>query len=194
MNDPAAKKTTLGKVVVVTGPSGVGKSTLLSRLREEMDVAFSVSATTRSPRPGETEGQSYYFLSRGEFQKRIDENEMLEWAEVYDNLYGTPAGPVQQAVRAGRTVVMDIDLQGAIQVNAKMPEATFVMILPPDEDELRRRLIGRGTENPAQLAQRIGKAQKEIQQGRSSGVFDHYVVNDQLDRAVEELKDILQQE
>ncbi len=194
MNDPAEKNPSSGKVVVVTGPSGVGKSTLLSRLREEMDVVFSVSATTRGPRPGETDGQSYYFLSREEFQKLIDENEMLEWAEVYDNLYGTPAGAVREAVQAGRTVIMDIDLQGALQVSLKMPKATFVMILPPDEEELKRRLTGRGTESPGQLAQRIGKAQEEIQQGRRSGIFDHYVVNDQLDRAVEELKSILHQE
>jgi guanylate kinase len=194
VNPHAADSQARGKVVVITGPSGVGKSTLLSSVRERLEVVFSVSATTREPRPGELDGRDYYFLSPEEFRRRVEENRMLEWAEVYGNLYGTPREPVAQAVARGQTVVMDIDLQGARQVHEKMPEARFVMILPPDEQELRRRLRGRGTESPQQLARRIGQAQEEIRRGRESGIFDHFVVNDRLDRAVDELKNILQQE
>jgi guanylate kinase len=183
-----------GKVVVVTGPSGVGKSTLLAAARDRLDLDFSVSATTREPRSGETEGVHYFFLDRPEFQRRIEAGRMLEWAEVYGNLYGTPAEPVEQSVKAGRTVIMDIDLQGARQVHEKLPGATLVMILPPDEQELQRRLRSRGTESPEQLERRISKATEEIRQGRASGIFDHFVVNDNLDRAVDELVNIITQE
>jgi guanylate kinase len=185
---------TKGKVVVVTGPSGVGKSTLLAGARDRLDLDFSVSATTRQPRQGEVDGVHYFFLDRPEFERRIEAGRMLEWAQVYDNLYGTPAEPVQRSVEAGRTVIMDIDLQGARQVREKLPSATLVMILPPDERELERRLRDRGTESPEQLERRIGKATEEIRQGRASGIFDHFVVNDDLDRAVDELVNIITRE
>ena len=188
MTDASAKGVAGGgRAVVVTGPSGVGKSTILSRVREKTGAAFSISATTRAPRGSEVDGTDYYFLDRDAFRRRIDRGEMLEWAEVYGELYGTPAGPVRDAVDAGRTIVMDVDFQGARQLHDKLPEALFLLIVPPSDAELERRLRGRRTETEDKLQKRLSRARGELAEARASGVFDREIVNDDLSRAVEEV-------
>lgn len=183
-----------GKLVVISGPSGVGKSTITGRLVERTGAVRSVSATTREPREGEADGQDYDFVSRDRFREMIAGGEMLEWAEVFGNYYGTPAAPVSRAVRAGRTVVLEIDVQGGVQVYAKAPEATFILVLPPSREELERRLRGRRSEDEASLARRLAEAEKEIEIARTSGAYQYEVVNDDLETAIGRVVDIVNQE
>jgi len=183
-----------GKLVVISGPSGVGKSTIARRAMAQTDAAFSVSATTRSPRPGEVDGRDYRFVDRGTFEKLVADGQMLEWAEVFGQLYGTPEEPVRQAVDAGETMLLDIDVQGGLQVHGKMPEATFVLIVPPSDDELARRLRGRGSEDATAADRRLEKAKQEIAAATQSGVYNHIVINDDLETAVSEVVRIVQQE
>lgn len=185
-----AERTT-GKLVVVTGPSGVGKSTLLEAALERCDAVYSVSATTRKPRPGEVDGVDYQFVDRRQFQAMIAEQALLEWAEVYGEYYGTPAEPVRRGLALGRTIVMDLDVQGGKQVHQRVPEADFVFILPPDETELRRRLAGRGSESPEAVEKRFREARKEIAEAKASGVYNREIVNDQIEPAIAELVGIL---
>ena len=182
------------KLVVVTGPSGVGKSTIVQEALRRTGAAFSVSATTREPRPGEVDGREYRFLDRDTFEQMIADDELLEWAEVYGRYYGTPAEPARRAIRAGRPMVLEIDVQGGLQVAERAPDATFVLILPPDEQELARRLRKRGTEDEASFARRFGEARKEIEAAERSGVYTHKVINDDLERAIGQVVDILNQE
>lgn len=181
-----------GKLVVITGPSGVGKSTIVKEVLARTGARFSVSATTRPPRPGETNGRDYYFVDRATFERMIAAGELLEWADVFGKRYGTPAGPVRQSVASGQTVVLDIDVQGGLQVARLMPEATFVLIVPPSLDELRRRLTSRGTEDAATVARRLAKADEEIRTARDSGVYKNVVVNDDLETAIRETVNIVQ--
>ncbi|MFW6062148.1 MAG: guanylate kinase [Planctomycetota bacterium] len=180
-----------GRLVVVTGPSGAGKSTILRRVLSRTEAHFSVSATTREPREGELSGRDYFFVSRSTFEDMIEAGEMLEWAEVHGALYGTPAAPVVEKVSEGATVVLDVDVQGGLQVHQKHPEGTFVLIVPPKMDELRRRLEGRGTESQEKVERRLAKADEELKTARRSGVYNYEVVNDDLDRAIDELEDIV---
>lgn len=180
-----------GKLVVVSGPSGVGKSTLLRRAISRTDAEFSVSATTREPREGETPGEDYHFVSRDAFEDMIEHGEMLEWAEVFGQLYGTPAQPVLEAIQQGRTLIMDVDVQGGRQVHAKMPEAMFVLIAPPSEEELARRLTGRGTETTEQLQRRLSAAQSELDAARKSGIYRHVIINDDLETATREVVSLI---
>ena len=145
---------------------------------------FSVSITTRPPRKGETDGREYRFVDRSTFERMIEQNELLEWAEIFGNLYGTPVGPVREAVASDKTVLLEIDVQGALQVHKKMPEATFILVVPPDEEELRRRLQGRGTEDAESFRMRYGKAKDEISTARESKIYAHVVVNDDLETAI----------
>jgi guanylate kinase len=184
----------LGRLFVVSGPSGVGKSTILSRALPCAGAVFSVSATTRQPRAGEQDGRDYFFISREQFERMKRQGELLEWAEVFGNLYGTPAEPVLRSIRAGRRVVLDIDVQGAIQVHQRMPSAVFVLIVPPDMQTLRRRLEGRSSETPEELTARLAEAQHELASARESGVYDYEVVNDDLDAAVNRLVGMIQRE
>lgn len=164
----------------------MGKGTVSARLRElHPDIWISVSATTRSPRPGEIDGVHYHFLPKEEFERLIKDGEMLEWAVVHgQNSYGTPRQPVVEALRAGRPTLLEIDLQGARQVKEAMPEAQFVFLAPPSWDELVRRLIGRGTETPQEQTRRLETAKVEM---AAEAEFDVTIVNDDLDEAVAQL-------
>ena len=171
--------------VVVSAPSGAGKSTLEKELRRRRsDVLFSVSATTRRPRPGEVDGVNYHFVGRDEFERMMEEGELLEWAEVHGNYYGTPRRNLRDAEAAGKRLLLDIDVQGARQVRGALPEAVHVFVLPPSGTELARRLAGRGTEDTAKLRRRLANARDEV---REAERFDHVIVNDDLETAIREL-------
>jgi guanylate kinase len=180
-----------GKVVVVTGPSGVGKSTIVKEVIRRTGAVFSVSATTRPPRPGERDGVDYSFVTPERFERMARDGELLEWAQVHGNSYGTPAAPVEAAVAAGRTVVLDIDVQGGLQVHRRMSDATFVLIVPPDEPSLARRLRGRATDDEATIARRLAKAADELRLAQQSGVYTHTVVNDELEKAIDQVAAIV---
>ncbi|HYH81545.1 MAG TPA: guanylate kinase [Longimicrobium sp.] len=175
--------------LVLSAPSGAGKSTLAAMLRQRNDdVAFSVSATTRAPRPGEVDGVHYHFVAPAEFERMRDAGELIEWAPVHGNFYGTPLANVRRAQAAGQHLLLDIDVQGARQIRARLPEAVLVFVLPPSGKALVQRLTGRGTERPEVLERRLRNAEDEI---RAAPEFDFAVVNDDLHRAVEELEAVL---
>ena len=174
-----------GNLFVVSGPSGAGKGTLVNRLREEVsDLWVSISATTRSPRPGEVEGVHYFFKSDDEFDALIESDGLLEWANVHGKRYGTPKAPVLEHIAAGEQVILEIEPQGAFQVRDKYPECILVFIEPPSMEELERRLTGRGTETPEQIAGRLQVAQVEMSRKVE---YDVVVKNDDLETAVQEL-------
>ncbi|RZU61340.1 guanylate kinase [Zhihengliuella halotolerans] len=174
------------QVTVLAGPTAVGKGTVSTYIRDNYpDVWLSVSATTRDPRPGEQDGVHYYFIDRDEFQRLADTGRMLEWAVVHGkNCYGTIRDKVQAAAEDGKHVLLEIDLQGARQVKASMPEAKFVFLAPPSWDELVRRLIGRGTESPEEQQRRLETAKLEL---AAESEFDVTIVNDDVRRAADEL-------
>lgn len=186
-----ADENTTGRLVVLAGPSAVGKSTVVHRLRDAVDdLYFSVSMTTRSPRPGEVDGVDYFFVSPESFQERIDAGEMLEWADIHGGLQrsGTPAGPVREALDSGRPVLVEVDLVGARNVKRLMPEARLVFLAPPSWDELVDRLKGRQTEPQEVIDRRLATAREEL---AHQDEFDHVIVNDDLDSAVAGISDIL---
>ena len=183
-----------GKLVVVSGPSGVGKSTIDKEVVQRSGATFSVSITTRQPRPGEVDGRDYRFVDRATFERMIERGRLLEWAEVFGNLYGTPTEPVRQAVSEGQTILLEIDIQGALQVYEKMPDATFVLIAPPSEDVLRERLKGRGTEDEESFLERFGKAREELRIAHESGAYNHIVINEDLEAAIKQVVDIVEAE
>lgn len=174
---------------MITGPSGVGKGTLIKALRERLpEVELSVSATTREPRRGEEDGREYHFLSREEFDRRIAERDFLEWAEYSGNRYGTLRSEVEARTSRGAPVVLEIEVQGARQVRETMPEAVRIFIEPPDPAELRARLLGRATDDPETIERRLEVARQEL---RARDEFAHRVVNDDVDRASNELAGIV---
>ena len=178
-----------GKTFIICGPSGVGKGTVVARLlASDPKLYFSVSATTRPPRPGEVDGKHYHFLSGEQFQRWIDEDAFLEHAEFVGNLYGTPKLYVDMAMDQGRDVILDIEIQGAEQVHRRRPEAIRIYVAPPSWAELERRLIGRGTEDMEKVRRRLERGKEEFAVARD---FDYFVINDTVDRAVEELRAIL---
>lgn len=183
-----------GKLVVISGPAGVGKSTIVREVLRQTGAEFSVSATTRAPRAGEVDGRDYRFVGPPAFEKMVQQGQFLEWADVFGNLYGTPAEPVRKAILEGRTILLEIDVQGGMQVARSMPEATFVLIVPPDEAELERRLRGRGSEGEESLRRRLAKAQAEMEAARESGLYKHIVVNDDLEYSVPKVVKIVQGE
>ncbi|MCV7226903.1 guanylate kinase [Mycolicibacterium komossense] len=182
---------TQGRVVVLSGPSAVGKSTIVRCLRERVaDLYFSVSATTRSPRPGEVDGVDYHFVTAEAFQQLIDQGALLEWAEIHGGLQrsGTPAQPVRSATAAGRPVLIEVDLAGARAVKQVLPEALSVFLAPPSWADLEARLAGRGTETPEVMARRLATARAEL---AAQDDFDVVVVNRQLEAACSELVSLL---
>lgn len=181
-----------GLLVVISGASGTGKGTVCKKLFEtEKTLAFSVSATTRAPRVGEVDGVNYWFLEKERFEKMIEAGEFLEWAKVYDNYYGTPLKKVEERLKNGEDILLEIDTQGALNVMEKMPKGVFIFLLPPSLEELKRRIEGRGTETEESLKKRLGAAKEEIALGEK---YQYLVVNDEVENAVESIKNILKAE
>lgn len=178
------------RLTVIAGPTAVGKGTLVAELRRRHPGLFvSVSATTRAPRPGEVDGMDYHFVSDAEFDRLVSSGQMLEWALVHGaHRYGTPHGPVQAQLDAGRPALLEIDLAGARQVRRSMPSAQLVFVMPPSWDELVARLAGRGTEDAAEQERRLVTARAEMD---AAGEFDHIIVNDTVVRATDELERLL---
>lgn len=177
---------------MIAGPSGVGKGTVVRRVRSLMpgQLVLSVSATTRPPRPGEAEGTDYLFVDDAAFDRMVEQGELLEWAEVFHgHRYGTPAGSVALHREAGRDVLLEIDVEGARWVHERAPDAVMILLEPPSRSELERRLRSRGTESDASIAERLAKADWELGQ---AGMFDHVVVNDDLERASAEVAAIIE--
>jgi guanylate kinase len=186
-----AEPTAAGRVVVLSGPSAVGKSTVVRCLRERIpDLYFSVSATTRAPRPGEVDGVDYHFVTPEEFHRLIETDALLEWADIHGGLHrsGTPAAPVRDAASAGQPVLIEVDLAGARAVKAAMPEAVAVFLAPPDWETLEARLSGRGTESREVMRRRLATARAEL---AAADDFDEVVVNDRLENACRELVSLL---
>jgi guanylate kinase len=180
-----------GRVVVLSGPSAVGKSTLVRCLRERIpELHFSVSATTRAPRPGEVDGVDYFFVTPARFQQLIDDGALLEWAEIHSGLHrsGTPARPIRDATAAGHPVLIEVDLAGAHAIKQAMPEAISVFLAPPTWEALEARLVGRGTETPEVIARRLATARTEL---AAQDDFDEVVVNSRLETACAELVSLL---
>lgn len=185
---PAAD-TKRGGLYVISGPSGVGKGTLVSKLLDMRDdVVLSISATTRSPRPGEVDGKNYFFLTKEKFKDLIDADGFIEWAEYASNFYGTPLDFVEEQLAAGKNVILEIEVQGAFQVKEKLPDATLIFIEPPSMDELERRIIGRGTESEDVIESRMRTARVEMERKME---YDIAVMNDDVDSAVARLSECI---
>ena len=187
-----SRKTEPGVLIIVSAPSGCGKSTVVHRLMEKREnLRFSVSATTRKPREGETDGVDYYFVSRQEFRRMVDEDEFLEHAEYVGNCYGTPRAPVEKLLNDGFDVYLDIDVQGAMQVKALRPETLMIFLMPPSMEELERRLVKRGNNTPEEIKGRLAAAEREF---AFRDHFDYVVVNDVVERAVDEISQLIDAE
>ena len=179
---------TKGKLFVISGASGVGKSTVLAKvMQERKDLTFSVSATTRAPRPGETEGASYYFVSKEKFLDMIDKEEFLEYDAHMDNYYGTPKAQLEEKLTQGH-VLLDIEPNGAFTVRKARPDATLIFIAPPSLEELEKRLRSRGDTSEDQIKLRLDRVAWEMEQGKQ---YDHYVINDQVEACAEEILNII---
>lgn len=178
-----------GILIVVSGFSGAGKGTLMKKLMEEYDnYALSISMTTRNPRPGEEDGREYFFVTKEQFEEKIGQDGLIEYANYCGNYYGTPRAYVEQQLEAGKDVILEIEIQGALKIREKFPTALLLFVMPPSAKELRRRLIGRGTETQEVIDQRMHRAMEEAQ-----GIerYDYIVINDQLEECVKELHAII---
>ncbi len=178
-----------GILIVVSGFSGAGKGTLMKKLMEEYDnYALSISMTTRNPRPGEEDGREYFFVTKEQFEEKIGQDGLVEYASYCDNYYGTPRVYVEQQLEAGKDVILEIEIQGALKIKEKFPTALLLFVMPPSAKELRRRLTGRGTETQEVIDQRMHRAMEEAQ-----GIeqYDYIVINDQLEECVKELHAII---
>lgn len=180
-----------GKLFIISGPSGAGKGTVCEAvLREHPEIALSVSVTTRAPREHETEGVSYYFVSKERFLKMIDEGALLEYSCHFENYYGTPKEPVLQNLQAGRDVILEIDVNGALQVKKNYQDSILIFVLPPDRKVLRKRLTDRGTETPEQIEERLQRFDFELSNKQR---YDYTVVNDVLSVAVRQVEEIMEE-
>jgi len=178
-----------GLLILVSGASGTGKGTVCKKLLSEMpEMYYSISATTRQPRDGETDGVEYFFISVEDFKKKIAEGKFLEYAEVYGNFYGTPLYKIEEHLTGGRNVLLEIDTQGALKVMEKIPDGVFIFLLPPSLEELYNRIKNRGTESEETLQRRFNSAKNEIEVGKK---YQYAVVNDSVDEAVEKIKSII---
>lgn len=180
-----------GILIVISGPSGSGKSTVVSKLLKNPRYAFSVSATTRAPRVGEEHGRHYFFISKEDFRKKIDDGQMLEYAQYVGNFYGTPREPVMNKLSSGHHVVLEIETNGALQVKKAFPEAVMIMILPPSMQTLEARLRGRRTNTEEDIAKRLAAAEREIQ---IAPQYDYLVINDTVENAVDQIETIIRAE
>jgi len=187
-----------GRLIVLSGPSGVGKTTLCQQVLEQVPAKLSVSATTRKPRCTEVDGVDYYFFSPAQFRRKLEAGEFLESASVFGHLYGTPVGPVRAALDSGQTILLEIDVQGGEQVRRRFPDALTLFIMPPSleawRESLRRRLAKRGMNVPAEIERRLDQASAEIEEAQRSGLYDYFVVNDDLEQAVQQLVTIIHRE
>lgn len=170
-----------GRLIVLSGPGGVGKSTIVNELRDHPDFFFSISATTRAPRPGEIDGVAYHFISQERFDEMIAANDFLEWASFAGARYGTPRSPVLSALAEGKAVLLEIEIEGARQVKAAMPEALLVFLNPPSFDELAARIQGRATDSPERIAARLALAREEM---AAAGEFDQVLTNHRVEEVV----------
>ena len=178
-----------GKLIVISGPSGAGKSTVVFKALEgRNDICFSVSATTRKPRPGEGDGKEYFFVDLDKFREMVENDEFLEHAEYVANSYGTPKAYVEKKLSEGMNVLLDIEVQGALQVHQKMPEAVMVFIIPPSMAELERRLRGRGTDTDRAIEARLIRARQEYEE---ADFYDYIIINDDAEKAAKELAAII---
>jgi guanylate kinase len=180
-----------GLLIVLCGPSGVGKSTISRKLSEMMNVWYTVSATTRAKRPGDDNGKTYEHIQKPEFFKRLDSDQFLEYAQVYGDYYATPKHPALDYLTQGRDVLLEIDVQGALQVRYHYPRALLIFILPPDEPTLLQRLTDRARDDSEEINKRYRAAKREIHMAKGSTAFEFMVVNDSVDRAVEEIAKII---
>lgn len=186
------QKTRKGKIVIISGPSGVGKSTICKEVVKRLDnVCLSISVTTRPMAEAEVDGQDYWFLSQQQFRKRINEGSLLEYAEVFGHLYGTPKDKVEVALGAGKTIILEIDVQGAREVRSVCPDAVMVFIFPPTEKELAQRIKNRGREGMEAVEERLEGADTEF--AAAWQYYEHMVVNDDLEQAVKEVIQIIKQ-
>ena len=183
-----------GLLLIISGPSGVGKTTITHRVERALDAVFSISMTTRPPSGEDKQGSDYQFVSENEFKRHRDNGELLEWAEVFGHYYGTPREPVAQNLTQGRVVILEIDVQGAEQVKRNMPEAFAMFVLPPSEDALLERLRGRQRDDEATIQRRFAKAKDEIARAKSSGVYDAFITNDELEQAVDQTLEAIRAE
>lgn len=181
-----------GTLFVVSAPSGAGKTTLCREMRQRLhDLAYSVSVTTRAPRPGEIDGSDFRFVSEPDFRAMLDRGELAEWATVHTNLYGTPAAPMETALRDGRDVLLDIDTQGAAQLRARYPEAVLIFIVAPSMSELEQRLRERRSDGEPEIARRLERARDEVTLWRR---YDFLIVNRDVKEAMQQLESIIQAE
>ncbi|MGB7442785.1 MAG: guanylate kinase [Coleofasciculaceae cyanobacterium] len=178
-----------GRLIILTGPSGVGKGTLLRLLlKKHPELCLSISATTRQPRPGEIDGQDYYFVSRQKFEQMVTNNELLEWAEYAGNYYGTPRPPVEQLLQQGKSVILEIEVVGANKVKKSFPQVERIFILPPSLTELEQRMRGRAKDSDEAIAKRLSIAKSELEQ---SDQFDWQIVNEDKQKALEEIEEAI---
>jgi len=188
---PPKPSTSLGLLIVLCGPSGVGKSTISRLLADRLNVCYTVSATTRPKGPGDEDKKTYDHITRQEFFRRLDSDQFLEYAQVYGDYYGTPKHPALDQLKEGKDVLLEIDVQGALQVRFSHPEALLIFILPPDEPTLLHRLTDRGRDSEEDINKRFRAAKREIQMAKGSRAFDYMVINDDLDQAVDEIIKII---